>query len=62
MKEKYRRFLEVLEYALHFTEFYWRKDENRTGGASRCFGNFSNGLGESSKAINSTRDISPPNI
>jgi hypothetical protein len=61
MKEKYRKFLAVLEYALPFTEFYWRKDENRTGGASRCFDNFSNSLGENSKEIKSTRGISPPN-
>ncbi len=34
-----------------FTEFYWRNDENKIGGASRCFDSFSNNLGESSRVI-----------
>jgi hypothetical protein len=53
MKERYRKFLAVLEYALPFTEFYWRNDDNRIGRALRCFDNFSNSLGESYKVIKS---------
>ncbi len=41
----------VPEYALPFTEFYWRNDENRIGGAARCFDSFSNTLGGSSRVI-----------
>jgi hypothetical protein len=51
MKEKYRKLLAVLDYASTYTELYWRNDENRIGGALRCFDNFSNTLGESSKVI-----------
>jgi hypothetical protein len=48
MKEKYKNFLTVLEYALPFTEFYRRNDENIIVGVSICFDDFSNSLGESS--------------
>ncbi len=51
MKEKYRNFLAVLKYALPFTEFYWRNDEDRFGDASGCFDSFLNSLGESSRLI-----------
>ncbi len=40
MKEKYRTFLTVFEFALPFTEFHRRNYENRIGGASRWFDSF----------------------
>jgi hypothetical protein len=43
--------LAVLEYALPFTESWRRNEENRIGVALRCFGNFSNIPGESSRVI-----------
>jgi hypothetical protein len=43
--------LAVLEYALSFTEFYRKNDENRIGGTSGCFDSFSNSFGESSTVI-----------
>jgi hypothetical protein len=49
IKERYRKFLVVLEYALPFTKFYRRNDENRIGGVSIIdiyFDSFSNSLGE----------------
>jgi hypothetical protein len=42
MKEKYRKFVAALEYALPFSEFYWRNNENRIAGTSRFFDSFSN--------------------
>jgi hypothetical protein len=51
MKEKYRKFLVVLEYALPFTEFYRRNDVDRIDGVSICFDSFSNSLVESSIVI-----------
>jgi hypothetical protein len=41
----------VLEYALPFTEFNRKNDENTIGDASGCFHNFSKILGERSKKI-----------
>jgi hypothetical protein len=40
----------VLKYALPITEFY-RKNDNRIGGAWSCFDSFSSSLGESSRVI-----------